>query len=62
MLAGAVHAKSSIDALMAYAHHMSQLMENMNLCSDTLVATNDEYVALHAAKEWGLPVSNLQYT
>ena len=56
-----MHAKTSIDALISYTEHMSQLLDNMSLCSDTLVATSDEYVAQHAAKEWGLPVQNLQY-
>ena len=61
VLNGAKHAKANIDALIGYAQHVGQLLENMDLCADTLLKSNDEYVAMHAAREWGLPVSNMQY-
>ena len=40
---------------------MGQLLENIDLCADTLVKANDEHVALHAAREWGLPVQGMSY-
>ena len=46
---------------MAYAKHMSQLMDNVNLCSETLVQASDEFVAQRAAMEWGLPVRDMSY-
>ena len=61
MLEGARHAKAHIDALIGYTQHMGQLLENVDLCTETLLKSSDEYVALCAAREWGLPVDNFRY-
>ena len=62
MLAGAKHAKTAIDSLICYIQDMTLLMENINLASETLTRTSDEYVAQRASQEWGLPVAQLCYS
>ena len=61
-LDGARHAKKSIDAVIEYVSNISQLLENLNLCGDTLVRSSDEFVAHEAAAVWGLPVNNMCYS
>ena len=58
---GAKHAKDHIDALIGHVHYLGQLLDNVSLCSDALAKSSDEFVAQRAAKEWGLPVNNLEY-
>ena len=61
-LEGARHAKKNIDAVIEYVTSISQLFENLSLCSDTLVKSADEFVAQEAANVWGLPVTNMAYS
>ena len=60
-MSGAKHAKDHIDALIGHVQYLGQLLENVNLCSDALTKSSDEFVAQRAAAEWGLPVANFEY-
>ena len=56
------HFKEGAAKMETYVTSVTEAMQNIELCSSTLLQHTDEFVVRKATSEWGLPCSSFQYS